>query len=60
MLEKIRKAIDDSGLKQNHIARKLCIDEALLSRMLHGYRPMPDAIVAGIACVLGVSVDALK
>lgn len=38
------------------LASQLGIDETLLSRMLAGYRPMPDEIATAIRRITGINV----
>ena len=54
MITKLKIAIDASGLKQKHIARKVGIDETLLSRFVQGDREAPDDVIKKIANVLKV------
>ena len=54
MITKLKVAIDASGLKQKHIAKKAGIEPTLLSRYVTGDRELSDEAVRRIAKVLKV------
>jgi|WetSurMetagenome_2_1015567.scaffolds.fasta_scaffold1325939_2 transcriptional regulator with XRE-family HTH domain len=60
MITRLKFAMDASGYKQDHIAKKIGIDYTLLSRYAHGARSVPPGVLRAIAKLLKVPVASLK
>jgi len=60
MITKLKIAIDASGLKQKHIAKKAGIEATVLSRYVTGDREMDAAALKAIANVLKVPQWSLR
>lgn len=52
MYPNLKLQIWRSGMRQNHLARLLELDESILSRMINGFRKPPPALKTRIAAVL--------
>ncbi len=57
--ERLRQALDVSGLSQSHLAREIGVDRSTVSQLLRGQAPrLPNGqVVAELAFALGVSAD---
>jgi transcriptional regulator with XRE-family HTH domain len=52
MYPNLKLQIWRSGIRQNHLARLLEVDESILSRMINGFRKPTPELKARIATVL--------
>ena len=57
---RLRKAIDDSELSQNEIARRAEMDPAMVNKFLHGARDMTLGRAERLAKVLGLELKVLR
>lgn len=57
MYPNLKLQIWRSGIHQNQLAREVCIDETLLSRIINGYREPSAQLKARIAQFLKVDED---
>ena len=53
----LKKAIVESGLRQNFIANKISVDGAILTKYITGERIAPDEKRAMIADILNCEID---
>jgi hypothetical protein len=56
MITRAKIAIDQSGLKQIFIAKKLGLDNTLLSMYVTGSRKMPENVAKGLSRLLKVPI----
>jgi transcriptional regulator with XRE-family HTH domain len=54
MYPNLKLAIFKRGFRQNFLARELGINEAILSKIIHGYREPSESVRSRIAGYLGV------
>lgn len=54
MYPNLKMAIFKKGLRQNHLAKQLGMNDAILSKIIHGFREPSDAQKQLLACYLDV------
>jgi transcriptional regulator with XRE-family HTH domain len=55
----LRSLVDESGYRQDHIAKKMNVSEASLSRWLNGGAQLPVMQAKPLADALGSSIDTI-